>query len=265
MWKSHWGLERDPFAEPDALYVSLPTHDEAVARLIHTIETGERRAFLTAAAGLGKSTVLRKTVTEMQSPRRRFGLVSCTRHGSLLFAMLAERLGERIGREPSRLASWRALERAIRLASMQGIHVVLGIDDCNVASSDARRDIESLVRIGTGTSTLLTVIQCGRKSRGRRDDRWTLAIGLESLTRSEAETFLATKLAGAGCRECPFTPRAVTRLHCQCAGVPRGLQRLATGCLMAGASGGLVVIPPELVDRVAEEINGQTPGILGAA
>ena len=34
------GPRRDPFAESDALYVPLPTHDEAVARLIHTIENG---------------------------------------------------------------------------------------------------------------------------------------------------------------------------------------------------------------------------------
>jgi type II secretory pathway predicted ATPase ExeA len=268
VWKSHWGLERDPFAESDALYVSLPTHDEAVARLVHTIETAERRALVTANAGLGKSTILRKAFAEMQSPRRRFALVSCTREGTLLFALLAERLAERVGREPSRLASWRALERAIRLASIQGIHVVLGIDDCHFASSDARRDIESLANLGTGTNTLLTVVQAGRRSRARRDDRadrWTLAIRLESLTRSEAETFLATKLARAGCRESPFTARAMTRLHCHCGGVPRGLQQLATRCLMAGASRGLLVMPPELVDGLAEEISGPTPGFLGAA
>lgn len=92
-----------------------------------------------------------------------------------------------------------------------------------------------------------------------------MAIGLESLTRSQAESYLAAKLAGAGCRENLFTARAITRLHCLCAGVPRGLQQLATRCLMAGASRGLEVIPPELVDRLAnEDQTGQPPG-LGAA
>jgi type II secretory pathway predicted ATPase ExeA len=265
VWKSHWNLQKDPFAESDASYVSLRTHDEAVASLIHTMETAERMAYVTADAGLGKSTVLRKAFAEVQSPRRRMARTSCTREGTLLIAVLAERLGERLGREASRLASWRALERAMRLATLQGIHVVLGIDDCQLATPDARRDIESLASLGNGTSTLLTVIQCGRSSRARRDDRWRPTIRLESLTRSEAELFLATKLAAAGCRESPFSPRAVTRLHALCAGVPRGLQRLATRCLMAGASRGLESIPPELVDSLAEEFRDQTPGILGAA
>ena len=68
VWMRHWGLGRDPFAEPDSPYVSLPSHDEAVARLVHTIETSQRRAIFTAAAGLGKTTVLRKAFAETQSP-----------------------------------------------------------------------------------------------------------------------------------------------------------------------------------------------------
>ena len=31
VWMPHWGLSRDPFAETDSPYVSLPSHDEAVA------------------------------------------------------------------------------------------------------------------------------------------------------------------------------------------------------------------------------------------
>ena len=251
MWKSHWGLERDPFTQSDGLYVSLPTHDDAVARLTSTIETEERIVLMTANAGLGKSTVLCQVFDKMLNPVRRFVRVSCAREGTLLIAVLAERLGERLGREPSRLASWRALERAIRLASLQGIHVVLGIDDCHLATADTRRELEAVAQIGTGTSTLLTVIQCGRRSRTQQDDQWRPAIELQSLTRSEAGTFLATKLAQAGCRESPFSARAVTRLHGLSEGVPRRLQQLATRCLMEGASLGLGMISPELVDAPA--------------
>ena len=43
MWNSHWGLERDPFAESDGLYVSLPTHDDAVGRLTRAIESPSAR------------------------------------------------------------------------------------------------------------------------------------------------------------------------------------------------------------------------------
>ena len=115
------------------------------------IESAERRAFLTADAGLGKSTVLRRVLDEARQPAAAIRARELPARGRLCcLAVLAERLAERVGREPSRLACWRAIERAIRLASIQGIHVVIGIDDCETASAPVRRDIESLASLATG-------------------------------------------------------------------------------------------------------------------
>ncbi len=82
---------------------------------------------------------------------------------------------------------------------------------------------------------------------------WSLAIGLERLTRSQAETYLETKIEAAGCRERIFTPRAVTRLQSWSGGVPVSLEQLAVWTLMAGAAQGLEVVSPDLVDGVASQ------------
>ena len=210
MWKSHWGFKREPFAEDESPYVSLPSHDEAVARLVHAIESGERRASLTAEAGLGKSTGSAPGVRGDADPRRRFVLLSCPRRRHVCcLAMLAERLGERVGREPSRLACWRALERAVRLASIQGMHVVIGIDDCrDPQTPQSERDIESARKPGSRRRARITVIR-GRPAEAIAAMRsalraWTPAIWLESLTRSRGRALLTTKLASAGCDERDF-------------------------------------------------------------
>ena len=65
----HWGLSRDPFAEFDSPYVSLPSHDEAVARLVFAVETAQRRAVFAAPAGLGKTAVLRKALSRVHQVR----------------------------------------------------------------------------------------------------------------------------------------------------------------------------------------------------
>ena len=36
-WMSYWGFERNPFGEHDSPYVSLPSHDEAVARVLNSL------------------------------------------------------------------------------------------------------------------------------------------------------------------------------------------------------------------------------------
>jgi hypothetical protein len=73
------------------------------------------------------------------------------------------------------------------------------------------------------------------------------------LTRGAAGRYLADKLASAGRDGLTFTPGAITRLHALSGGVPRGLDRLASLSLMAGAMKRLEVIPPEVVEGVTRE------------
>jgi MSHA biogenesis protein MshM len=74
-----------------------------------------------------------------------------------------------------------------------------------------------------------------------------------ALTRSDAENYLTAKLASAGRDEPTFTPRAIHRLHLISAGNPRGLDRLASLALMAGALRKLEIVTPEIIDGVALE------------
>ena len=258
VWIDHWGFSRDPFAEADSTYVSLPSHDEAIARLVHTIETCLRLIVFTAPAGMGKTTVLRKVLAETRNPRRKFATITCPPDGTLLFMLLGERLGNRLGREPDRLKSWRALDRSIRAASLQGTHVVLVIDDCQqLTANTARRDLDFLVHLGSDANADLTIVRVARPEldcTSDSNDSWMPAVGLVPLTRSQVECYLATKLGAAGCNEPIFTPRAITRLQALSEGVPRGIQQIASLSLMAGALRGLEMVPPEVVDGVASQI-----------
>jgi type II secretory pathway predicted ATPase ExeA len=210
-----------------------------------------------AEAGLGKTTVLRKALSEVVSPRRRFASVSCPPDFTLLLTLLAERLGQRVSREPSRFEAWRALERAVRLAALHGFQVVLAIDDCSErVSTAARDDVDLLIQLGSTPDCDLTILQLKQTDPSGCSvavGSCDLAIGLQPLTRSQSETYLAAKLERAGSVERIFTPRAVTRLHVLSMGVPRRIEQLAILCLMAGAVRGLEVIHPDLVDGVARE------------
>jgi general secretion pathway protein A len=264
VWIDHWGFARDPFADLDSVYVPLPSHDEAVSRLVHTIETSRRLIVFNAFAGLGKTTVLKKVLAETKNPRRRFASITCPPDGTLLFTMLAERLGNRLGRQSGRLNAWRGLDRSIRSASLQGTHVVLVIDDCqHLTTHSARRDLDFLVHLGTQTSADLTIVQVARPDWDRpsdSDESWKLAVGLEPLTRSQVECYLTTKLGAVGCTEPIFTPRAITRLQALSGGIPRGIQEIASLSLIAGALRGLEMVSPDVVDGVAFQFSA-TPRI----
>jgi type II secretory pathway predicted ATPase ExeA len=256
VWMSRWGLLRDPFAGSDSPYVSLPSHDEAVARLLFSIETSQRWSALAGSAGLGKSAVLRKVRLESHSPRRRFVSIVCPPDGDLLFSTLAECLGQSVGRAPSRASGWRGLERGVRLATLEGCQLVLAIDDCaDPLEAKVRRDLETFSRLASAINTDLSIILMERSATGvhsAASDAWSIPIHLERLTRSQAEKLLAAKLEYAGNPDRIFTPRALTRLHALSRGVPRKLEQLAVLCLIGGASRGLEVIQADLVDAIAQ-------------
>ncbi len=130
MWMRHWGLARDPFAEPGSPYVSLPSHDEAVARLAYAVQTSQPRIVVRAARGLGKTTVLRQAIGQIRGPRCRIVVASEPLDGATLLGRLAEGLGAQPGREPTLGHAWKSLERAVRVLCLEGFQVVLAIDDC---------------------------------------------------------------------------------------------------------------------------------------
>ncbi len=260
MWKSHWKLLHDPFGGSGRPYVPVPPHEEAVARLVDTIETGGQRAVLRAGAGLGKSMVLARALSETRSPLRRAVIVSSAIDGAGLFAGLAEGLGRRVAPGASRGASWRALGEAVRLCRWQRLRVILAIDDCQHLSEPVDRlDLERLVHLDVHPESRLTVLQVFRSDEDEPPSGpsaavpWELVIRLPALTRGNAEAYLRAKLALAGRSGLTFTPRAITRLHAASAGNPRTLDRLASLALMAGALRGLEIVSPDVVEGVARE------------
>jgi len=261
MWQRHWNLARDPFDPRQSGYVATPTHGEAVARLVRTIETAARSAALVAPAGLGKSTVLARAIEATRGPGRRFVRSTAPDDGAGLLATLAVGLGGRLAAEAGRPSAWKALRDAVRLCRFQKIHVVLAVDSCETLESEADRSVlDRLEYVDPDPAVPLTILRVGRSTAGFETvpppADWGLSIRLDPLTRGEAADYLTAKLRAAGRDEPTFTPRALTRLHALAGGVPRGLDRLAGLCLMASAVRGLEVIPAEIVEGAALDCLG---------
>ena len=257
MWHQHWGLLRDPFDGHDPSYVPLPSHDEALFRLVYSIEQGKRDVVFYAEAGLGKTVVLRRALAQTRSPGRIMAMTHATSDGGPMLGILAERLGQPVRRQAGLHAKWQAVGRAFRVAALQGMQIVLALDDwADDCEARVLRDLHALAHDGSGQRARFTVIRVGRPpldGRFEEPDPWRLAIGLMRLTRSQVDDYLTTKFTSVGCSERIFTPRAVTRLHGLSRGVPRSIERLAALSLMAGAVRGLEVIMPDVVDGVAQE------------
>jgi MSHA biogenesis protein MshM len=255
VWRQYWQLATDPFSASGAPYVSTSGHDEALARLLDTIESGQRRAVLRGGAGTGKSTLLTRLVHESRRPSRRFVRVARPETGTELFAALASGLGVR-PRGPE--SAWKALTDAMRLGRWQKLATILIVDDSQTRETpEDRRDLERLEHVDSHPAARFCVVLSWTDPPDELNDAparpWDLAIQLPPLLRSESMRYVAEKLAAAGRSEPAFTPRALVRLHDLSEGVPRGLDRLATLALMAGALRRREVVTPDVIDAVALE------------
>jgi MSHA biogenesis protein MshM len=254
VWKRHWKLTREPFFGATS-YVSTRSHDEAVARLVDTIETGGRRATVRASVGLGKSSVLMRALAVTRGPSRRQARVVSPSDGAGLFVGLAEGLGLRVADGLGRSSSWKALCDAVRLCRAQGLQMVLAIDGSQSLVDPADRlDLERLSHLDSHPEVRLSVLDVGRPSADEpATTPWELVIRVAPLTRGDAERYVVAKLSAAGRDEPTFTPHALHRLHTWSEGTPSGLDRLASLALMAGAWRGVEIITPDIIDGVAQE------------
>jgi type II secretory pathway predicted ATPase ExeA len=256
----YWGLHRDPFREQDCFWVSLPGHQEAVARLLYTIDAGQRLVVMDGPSGTGKSRVLRQVVEQARKPSRRFARFSGPIGGEGLVARLASGLGATTSSLIDGANAWRSLERSVQLMGLQGLQVVLAIDAQSSGGPEDRALIHRLGHLGESTGTLVSVLlvmEEGVLETAAWD--WTLAVRLKRLLRSEVERYLNAKLEDAGCGDGIFTPRALTRLHLLSDGGLRGVDRLASLCLIAGATRGVEAVSSDLVDAVACECRQPMP------
>ena len=263
MWRDYWKLSFDPFLGLNPRYVSTGTHDEVVARLVQTIESAQRLAILRGAEGLGKSMVLARMAAEVRRPGRRLAMVVRPADGLALSSNLAEGLGMRVPAGSSRAVAWKALTDAIRVCHWQKVHPILVVDDVgDLVSDDDRHDLARLVHVGTHPASPLTVVQavCETDQELPSSD-WQLSVRLLPLLRSETDQYVAAKLAASGRNEPTFTPHALGRLHDLSAGRPRGIDRLASLALMAGAWRQLELVTPEVVDGVAHECHLPRDGL----
>jgi type II secretory pathway predicted ATPase ExeA len=256
-------LRQTPFLDRVATFVPLPGHEEAVARLVYAIETRDRLSVLSGPPGVGKSRVLAQALHETRAPLRRVSMVNSPMDRADLFAGLARGLGIRQVQHSTGLADgWHLLQRGIRVFAHQRFQAVLVVENAHfLVESGKNGDLERLVHLGEfadGVVTVLLVTSGEVTPENLVSGLRTLCIRLKPLTRSEAGTYLAAKLAATGCDGNLFSPRAVTRLHALSGGIPSGLDRLATLAMMAGASTGMESISAEVVDAVSEEFQ-QTP------
>lgn len=266
MYLEHFGLIRPPFEmtpDPTLLYLG-EAHQEGLATLVYAVRARKGFALLSGEVGTGKTTLLHALLSQLDpgtmsafifNPRLEpldffrilfdeFGIqTSCRTKADYLIA-LNEFLIERLRADESTL---------------------LIVDEAQNLSSEMLEEIRLLSNLETPASKLLQIILVGQpelEEKLRRQDlrqlrqRIVLRFRLRPFTSEETAGYIEERLRLAGYTgKALFQRAAVARIHEVSGGVPRLVNIVCDGALLAGYSRDMATIDRAVVEEVARDLD----------
>lgn len=260
MNESELSMQPSPFRRSGdlAFFFPSPTHEEALARLDFLVQQRHSLGILSGGDGAGKSVVME--VFAGQS--RHAGRVACVVN---LLGMdvrgflwsLAAGLGTNPPGDEDAVLLWRRIDDRLEENALQGMEIVLFLDDADGASHDVLIQVLRLLKTQENRLTIILAVESSRVARLGGDllQLSQLRIHLEPWDQSDVRDYLQSGLAGAEDNPVAFDETAVMRLHELSGGIPRSVGRLADLALLAASSQGRGSVDAETIECVYQELS----------
>jgi len=253
--EDHFKLHHAPFpqsAEGTAILHHAPLKD-AHERVRFAIERSGI-AICTGESGCGKSTLLGCLHRDLDPTSHLVVYSSLTTLGP--FGLLSS-LVAKLGMRPRRFKGETAQEL---IAHMRGSSktVVLILDEAHLMPDASLDDLRLLTADSLDKKSPFALVLAGQPLLRERlsepqhyalSQRITVRARLRPLTDSEAALFLDKHLRAAGATRNLFDPDAVTLLFQHSRGIPRLLQNLALGALLAAAGANKKTVDADCVQQ----------------
>ncbi len=245
MYAAFFGLERLPFdGSPDPFFLfASPAHKEAMAAIACGLEMGKGLTLITGEVGLGKTTLLRAYLAEVD--RARFDVLYLF-HPRITFDELLELIAAEIGAPPatseySRLG--RVQQHLVERYVAARRRLVVVVDEAQRLSRDTLEGLRLLSNLESNDEKLIQIVLVGQPEieailaePGMRqlNQRIALRARLAPLSRGEAAAYIRHRLtrAGAGDPDRVLAPAAQRVLVDHAGGVPRVINIIADNALL---------------------------------
>jgi type II secretory pathway predicted ATPase ExeA len=243
MHPASFGLARDAFGlspDPGLIYMSL-THAKALAALRLGVENHRGLIVMTGEVGTGKTLLLHVLLRDVDAKFRTAYISNTKLSFDDLLRQALDDFGAPCG-ERDRLALLNAFNAFLRDSASSGSAVVLVIDEAQNLSDDALENVRLLSNYETYGGKLLQIILAGQPELGTRlrashlrqlNERVAVRCHLEPLQPLEVERYIEHRLALAGGYLDLFTPGALRLIIREARGIPRRVNLLCYGAMIA--------------------------------
>ena len=265
MYREFYGLLKAPFEmTPDPAFLYLgETHREGLAMLVYAIQSRKGFVVLTGEVGTGKTTLLHALLAQMD-PDLPSAFVFNPRLEPLdFFRILFDEFG--IEESCSTKAEFLlALNHFLIEQLKQNKVPLLIVDEAQNLSPEMLEEIRLLSNLETPSSKLIQIILVGQPELADmldRDDlrqlrqRIVLRHNLRPFKAEELSHYIEERLRLAGYSgKGIFDKSAQKRILAVTGGIPRLVNVVADGALLAGYSRGLHTLDAKVIDEIAEDL-----------
>ncbi len=266
MFLEYYQLREQPFGvtpDPRFLYFG-PSHREALASLMYSIESRRGFSAMVAEPGMGKTTLLFRLLETLRGSARTaflFQLEGDSR--DLLRSVLAD-LG--IQSQSSDLGALHEALNAALLEEMRaGRQVVVVLDEAQNLDEKSLESVRMLSNFETATQKLMHIVLAGQPKLGERlagpdlkqlRQRVSTIIRIDPFTPEETDAYIDWRLRAAGYQGQPiFTPDALDIISRVSKGIPRNINSLCFQALSIGFASDSRIITSEIMREVVADLD----------
>jgi general secretion pathway protein A len=266
MYLDYYGLRKEPFhitPDPSFFYLS-PSHREALAAIAYGIEQRKGFVLMTGEVGMGKTTVLR---TYLEQVNRMF--LDCIyvfdpnlTYTQLLQLLLHEMRFETGSRPAPWLLQW--FRWLLIRRHRAGRNVAVIIDEAQNMPAETLEGLRMISNLETTTDKLLQIVLVGQPELEQKlalhslrqlRQRITLRATLRPLSCDESVGYLRHRVREAGGEFSElFTGGAVKRIVRHARGIPRTLNIVSGNALVAGFGAQKRPVTSGLVREVIQDL-----------
>jgi type II secretory pathway predicted ATPase ExeA len=271
MYTTHFGLREPPFdVSPDPrFFYTNPSYREAAASLEWGIQARRGVILLTGDAGTGKTTLLRRLMTDLAG-KVRFGLVSspASSFDDLLSSASAAFGVAVAGR--SRFEKLAALTAFLTSQSEAGVTSALLIDEAQDQEDEVLESLRLLSNLETPPHKLLQIVLVGqpelelklaRPCLGSLKQRIAIHCRLSRLRPHEIGSYIRYRLNAAGYRGGRlFGSAAVREIAAYSSGFPRLVNIICDNALLITYVGSQQAVSALIVREVARDLGLKPSG-----
>ena len=253
--EDHFKLHCAPFPQA-ANAAALLQHQgikDALERLRFAVDR-DGIALLSVESGCGKSTVLGCLSRELDPTNYHVVYTALSSLGP--FSLLAS-LSAKVGIRARRFKGETAIELVSHLRGLPK-RTVLILDEAHLLPDSSLEDLRLLTADSLDQKSPFALILSGQPLLRERlgepqhyslEQRITVRVRLRPLTESDVALFVDKHLRACGAKRGLFEPDAVTLLFQHTRGVPRRIQTLALGALLAAVTGNKTTVDSDSVQQ----------------